>query len=86
MIVIYQQMNYIQTKNLGYNRENLIYMPIEGELVKKYNLFKEEAGKIPGIVAISKMRNSPTVIEHHTGSIEWPGKILISMFHLRMRS
>jgi putative ABC transport system permease protein len=23
---------------------------------------------------ISKMRNSPTVIEHHTGSISWPGK------------
>ena len=74
MIVIYRQMNYIQTKNLGYNRENLIYIPIEGELVKQYDLFKEQATKETGILSVSKMRNSPTIIEHHTGSIEWPGK------------
>jgi ABC-type antimicrobial peptide transport system permease subunit len=74
MIVIYRQLDYIQTKNIGYDRENLVYLPIEGDLVKNYTLFKEEAGKLPGIVAISKMRNSPTVILHHTGDIGWPGK------------
>lgn len=74
MIVIYRQMNYIQTKNIGYDRENLLYIPIEGELINKYSLYKEEAGKITGIETISKMRNSPTVIEHHTGSINWEGK------------
>jgi hypothetical protein len=74
MIVIYRQMNYVQTKNIGYNRENLIYVPIEGELVKNYDLFKEQAGNEEGVLSITKMRNSPTVIEHHTGSIEWPGK------------
>lgn len=74
MIVTYRQMNYIQTKNLGYDRDNLVYIPIEGELVKKYDLFKQEADKMPGILDISKMRNSPTIIEHHTGSISWPGK------------
>jgi len=74
MIVTYRQINYIQSKNLGYDRDNLIYIPIEGDLIKKYSLFKEQAEKVPGIESISKMRNSPTVIEHHTGSIEWPGK------------
>lgn len=74
VIVIYKQMQYIQTKNIGYSRENLLYIPIEGELIKKYDLFKKEASQLPGILNISKMRNSPTVIEHHTGSISWPGK------------
>ncbi|HEY4288563.1 MAG TPA: ABC transporter permease [Puia sp.] len=74
MIVIYRQLNYIQTMNIGYDRENLIYVPIEGEMADKYPLFKEEAGKIPGITGMSKMRNSPTVIIHHTGSIDWPGQ------------
>lgn len=74
MIVISQQINYIQSKNLGYDRDNLIYIPIEGDLVKEYSLFKEEGTKMTGIESISKMRNSPTVIEHHTGSIEWAGK------------
>ncbi|HXO75495.1 MAG TPA: FtsX-like permease family protein, partial [Puia sp.] len=74
MIVIYRQLNYIQTKNIGYDRENLVYIPVEGELATKYQLFKEEAVRIPGVLAMSKMRNSPTVIIHHNGSIDWPGK------------
>jgi putative ABC transport system permease protein len=74
MIVTYRQMNYIQSKNLGYDRDNLLYIPIEGELASKYSVFKQQATEIPGVLNISKMRNSPTVIEHHTGSISWPGK------------
>lgn len=74
MIVTYRQVDYIQSKNLGYDRDNLLYIPIEGELINKYSLFKQEATDIPGVLNISKMRNSPTVIEHHTGSISWPSK------------
>ena len=74
MIVIYRQLGYIQTTNIGYDRENLVYIPIEGELATKYPLFKDQAQNLPGILSVSKMRNSPTVIVHHTGSISWPGK------------
>src|SRR5678816_1219582 len=74
MIVTYRQMDYIQSKNLGYDRDDLLYIPIEGELANRYEVFKQRATEIPGVVNISKMRNSPTVIEHHTGSISWPGK------------
>lgn len=74
MIVIYRQMDYIQSKNLGYDRENLIYIPIEGSLADRYSSFKEQAQQLPGVMGISKMRNSPTVIEHHNNSIGWPGK------------
>jgi putative ABC transport system permease protein len=74
MIVIYRQLDYVQTKNLGYDRDNLLYVPLEGDLVSSYSVFKEEAGKIPGVLSISKMRNSPTDIEHHTGSISWENK------------
>ncbi|GAB3423432.1 ABC transporter permease [Niabella aquatica] len=74
MIVIYKQLNYIQTKNLGYDRDNLIYIPIEGDLVKNYKIFKQKALADPAIANVSKMRNSPTVISHHFLGISWPGK------------
>jgi putative ABC transport system permease protein len=74
MIVIYRQVQYVQTKNLGYNRENLLYVPLEGELIKNYELFKNEASKIRGIEAISKMKESPTVIAHSKNDIGWTGK------------
>jgi ABC-type antimicrobial peptide transport system permease subunit len=74
MIVIYRQLHYVQTKNIGYDRESLLYIPLEGELGAKYSIFKEEAGKLPGIKEISKIRQSPTRIGNHTGDIKWVGK------------
>lgn len=74
MFVIYRQMDYVQTKNLGYDRQNLIYIPIEGNLISKYDVFKETAANLPGVLAISKMKETPTVIEHHKGGINWSGK------------
>jgi putative ABC transport system permease protein len=74
MIVIYRQLDYVQTKNIGYDRESLLYIPLEGELGSKYSIFKEEAGKLPGIKEISKIRQSPTKIGNHTGDIKWVGK------------
>jgi ABC-type antimicrobial peptide transport system permease subunit len=74
MIVIYRQLNYMQTKNIGYDRENLLYIPLEGELSTKYSTFKEEATRLPGIKEISKIRAAPTMIGNHTGDIKWVGK------------
>ena len=74
MMVIYRQMDYIQTKNLGYDRQNLLYIPLEGSLLSKYDVFKAQAANIPGVLAITKMKETPTVIEHHKGGINWTGK------------
>jgi len=73
-IVISQQVNYIQTKNLGYDRENLIYIPLEGDLVKNYEVFKDEAMKKPGVKWISCASQAPTGIENGTGGVDWDGK------------
>jgi putative ABC transport system permease protein len=67
-------MDYIQTRNIGYDRENLLYIPLEGELSQKYALFKAEAVSMPGIMQISKIRQSPTGLGNHTGDIKWTGK------------
>jgi ABC-type antimicrobial peptide transport system permease subunit len=74
MIVISKQINYIQTTNLGYNRENLIYIPIEGEYKTKYELFKSKALELPEIIDVSRISQSPTSIENGTGGVEWEGK------------
>ena len=42
-------------KNLGYDRENLIIYSLEGDLIKKYELFKQQALNIPGIKEVSRI-------------------------------
>lgn len=73
-IVVSRQINYIQSKNLGFDRENLIYVPLEGELLHKYDLFKEQALTMPGIQSVTRMTNAPTNIPNSTGGVDWIGK------------
>ena len=63
-IVISRQVDYAQTKNLGYDRENLIYVQLEGELAAKFDLFKELASKKAGIQSISRITQAPTQISN----------------------
>jgi hypothetical protein len=74
MFVIHRQMAYTQSKNLGYDRENLIYLPVEGELIRNYTFFKDQANKLTGVASVSIMKESPTVIGHQKSDIEWQGK------------
>ena len=73
-IVISKQVNYIQNKNLGYDRENMIYVPIEGDLISKYGAFKNEAIKMPGIKDITRITSRPTNFGSSTSGVTWDGK------------
>ncbi|MBS1530926.1 MAG: ABC transporter permease [Bacteroidetes bacterium] len=73
-VIISRQINYIQTKNLGYNRENLIYLPLDGDLPKKYDILKQEALQQPGIQSISRISQTPTNIKNGTSGVVWTGK------------
>ncbi|MES1216386.1 MAG: ABC transporter permease [Bacteroidota bacterium] len=73
-IVISKQVNYIQTVNLGYDRENLVFIPLEGDLTAKYHLFKNAAMQQPGIKEVSRSTDEPTQIQNGTGGVGWPGK------------
>ena len=55
-LVITRQTDYVQNSHLGYDRENLIYIRTEGELIKqpKYNVFKNEASKLPGVALVDR--------------------------------
>ena len=73
-IIISRQMAYVQSANLGYDRENLIYLPINGELIPKYSIFKDKILGMPGIESVTRVSNTPTIIENGTGGIQWVGK------------
>lgn len=74
MIVISRQVDFVQNKNLGYQKDNLIYTPLNGSLAEKYDVFKNEGLKSHSIVDISFISQRPVQIENSTGGIEWQGK------------
>lgn len=78
-IVITRQTGYVQNAHLGYERENLVYTRIEGELSKenKYRLFKERTLRMLGIAMVDR---TTEVLPQDKGfvvtddEITWQGK------------
>ena len=74
-IVVSRQISYIQHADLGFDRDNLVYIPMEGELGSKYTAFRQEAARIPGIRNVAVLQDRPIHIGRDiTGSVEWSGK------------
>lgn len=73
-IIVSRQMSYVESQNLGYNKDNLLYTRIEGDLVSKYQLFKNEALNSPGIQSVSRISTTPADIYGSTGAVDWIGK------------
>ena len=74
-LVVTRQVHFIESKNLGYSRENLIYVSQEGAMGPQYELFKEEALKMPGIRSVSRISyQEPSNMTNATWGIDWEGK------------
>ena len=74
MIVIYRQISFIHNKSLGYDKENLVYTPLEGELGKNFYTFKQELLREPGIKNVTTSGHSTFEVGSSTMGVTWPGK------------
>lgn len=57
-VIIQQQLHFIQTKNLGYDRELLMEVDLNNKLGENAQTFKNELLSIPGVEQVS-MANAP---------------------------
>lgn len=56
--IVYQQMNYIFTKDLGYNRDQVVTIQQNGAAVQKGTTFRNELLKNPGIISAGTSSNT----------------------------
>lgn len=74
-LVIYRQLGYVQTKNLGYDRQNLIEISTNNSVLgEKYLTFKEELLRMPGIQSITYSQTSPLENSNTADGVNWTGK------------
>ncbi|WP_332368503.1 ABC transporter permease [Spirosoma telluris] len=76
MLVVGKQMNYLRTKNLGLDREDVVYVPLEGEIAqpKKVDVFRQEVMRKPSIASATTTMSLPVNIQSTSGDLKWPGK------------
>jgi ABC-type antimicrobial peptide transport system permease subunit len=74
VVVVYNQIDFIQHKNLGYSRENVITFPNEGKVVGNVDVFLEELKKTHGVVNASASAHDFSKSSNYTTDINWEGK------------
>lgn len=75
--VIYQQLNFIKNKPVGYNKNNLVEIQIRGPLLKnepKLSLFKEQLIKSGTVTGVTFFSRSLSEGGQNTIGVSWPGK------------
>jgi ABC-type antimicrobial peptide transport system permease subunit len=73
--IIRDQLTYMQDKNLGINKDNIIYMEMRGKLKNNHDVFRTELAKHPEIKSVTTSSELPTNIRWATTGVDWEGKI-----------
>lgn len=75
VLVIHQQMNLIRSKNLGYDKDNVIRFSSEGNLQDNQETFLAELRNTPGVIDAAGMQGDFFGrAGHGGGGINWHGK------------
>ncbi len=72
-ITMNRQFNYIQNRNLGFNREQVIVLPINEEFGKQYETIKNYLLQYPNITHITSSSHSPNNI-NYSNPVYWEGR------------
>lgn len=73
-VVVFQQINYALKQNIGYEKDQLIMVPLEGELFGKYEIFKTQLENNPNIESVTRTTHNLLGRNSNTGGVEWEGK------------
>lgn len=74
VMVVYQQIQFVQTKNMGFNRDQVLQIGREGTLGAGMETFIAELKRIPGVAQASGISGGFLGINSFTTGLEWPGK------------
>jgi putative ABC transport system permease protein len=72
-VVIYLQLSYVQSKDLGFSTDQLLYVRLNGELKEKEELFREELKRQSEVLGASAS-TSTLANTDNLSNFDWEGK------------
>jgi ABC-type antimicrobial peptide transport system permease subunit len=71
--LVYRQLNYIKNRDIGYDKSNLLYMPMTGEMGDKQRLLKAELKTNPLTANFTTISEPISNLSSDTYGVEWEG-------------
>ena len=73
-VFMYMQLRLLQTKDLGFDKENLIAIPMSEEMRGKYYSLKRELSKETLIQGVTAGLHNPVMMGSNSGGADWDGR------------
>jgi putative ABC transport system permease protein len=73
-LIVYKQTHYMLNKELGYEKESMIYFRKRANVRNQYDAFKSELLRDANITGVTASSDIPTYTVHSTGAFSWEGK------------
>lgn len=73
-LTVYQQLSYLQTKDLGLDKENVVMMRLEGGMDQQFEAFRQTLLQEPSIEHVSRSSAHPLGVSIKNASANWAGK------------
>ncbi|HTF16815.1 MAG TPA: ABC transporter permease [Chryseolinea sp.] len=73
-IIIYDQLHFIENRKLGYDKENLLYIPLKGDLTENVRVLRAALNNAANLNNYSVVSELPTDLEAATRGVIWEGK------------
>ncbi len=72
--IIYKQLDFLHDKDIGYQKDNIIYIEMMDNSGDNYLKFKKELTKIPEIVKVTAANQMPINFSNSTHNVNWKNK------------
>ncbi len=73
-VVVYRQMNYMENRDIGFERNNVFYMWMQGEMGEKFETVRQQLLSDQSIESVSATSQLPIDIGNSTSGVQWEGK------------
>jgi putative ABC transport system permease protein len=73
-VVIYNQLKFIRDRNPGFEKANLLYIPMKGDIWNRQQAFQKELKRNPLTSDFTTITDLPTNLGGWTLNVQWDGK------------
>ena len=73
-LVATRQLTFMRGAELGYNKHNLLHIPLRGNLNQEYETLKQSFMEHPGVLNATASMQAPYRIGSNSSGIDWEGK------------
>ncbi|MBN1273214.1 MAG: ABC transporter permease [Candidatus Aminicenantes bacterium] len=71
--VVRHQLRYIRAKDMGYQKEHIVTLPVNREILTNRDAFQQKLRQIPNIQGVTFASSKPSRVNNKASGIDWEG-------------